>query len=92
MAKSRTQKFYDANPEAREKKQKYDAAFNKRKDQTKKRAALNKYNRKKGTYGNGDGLDASHKGNKIIGFVKASRNRGDTNNAPGDRRARGRGR
>lgn len=92
MAKSRTQKFYDANPEAREKKQKYDAAFNKRKDQAKKRAALNKYNRKKGTYGNGDGLDASHKGNRIVGFVKASRNRGDTNNAPGDRRARGRGR
>lgn len=92
MAKSRTQKFYDENPEAREKKRKYDAAFNKRKDQTKKRVALNKYNRKKGTYGNGDGLDASHKGSKIIGFVKASRNRGDTNNAPGDRRARGRGR
>ena len=92
MAKSRTQKFYDANPEAREKKQKYDAAFNKRKDQLKKRAALNKYNRKKGTYGNGDGLDASHKGNKIVGFAKASRNRGDKNNAPGDRRARGGGR
>ncbi len=29
------------------------------------RAKLNKYNRKKGTYGNGDGLDASHKGGKI---------------------------
>lgn len=92
MAKSRTQKFYDANPEAREKKQKYDAAFNKKKDQLKKRAALNKYNRKKGTYGNHDNLDASHKGSKIVGFVKQSRNRGDTNNAPGDRRARGRGR
>ena len=26
------------------------------------RAELNKYNRKKGTYGNGDGKDASHKG------------------------------
>ncbi len=25
------------------------------------RAALNRFNRKKGTYGNGDGLDASHK-------------------------------
>ena len=32
-------------------------------DKAKKyRAELNKYNRKKGTYGNGDGKDASHKG------------------------------
>lgn len=42
----------------------------------KKRAALNKYNRAKGTYGNGDGLDASHKGGRIAGFEKASKNRG----------------
>lgn len=41
----------------------------------KKRAALNKYNRKKGTYGNGDGLDASHKGGTIRGFEPASKNR-----------------
>ena len=30
------------------------------------RAELNKYNRQKGTYGNGDGKDASHKGGKIV--------------------------
>ena len=40
------------------------------------RAKLNKYNRKKGTYGNGDGLDASHKGGKIKGFEPQSKNRG----------------
>ena len=40
------------------------------------RAELNKYNRKKGTYGNGDGKDASHKGGKISGFDKESVNRG----------------
>ena len=40
------------------------------------RAELNKYNRKKGTYGNGDGKDASHKGGKIAGFEKESTNRG----------------
>jgi len=34
------------------------------------RAALNRFNRKKGTYGNGDGLDASHKDGKIVGFEK----------------------
>jgi len=46
-------------------------------DKSKKyRAELNKYNRKKGTYGNGDGKDASHKGGKIAGFEKESVNRG----------------
>ena len=40
------------------------------------RAELNKYNRKKGTYGNGDGKDASHKGGKIVGFETQSKNRG----------------
>ena len=46
-------------------------------DKSKKyRAELNKYNRKKGTYGNGDGKDASHKGGKIAGFEAESKNRG----------------
>ena len=40
------------------------------------RAKLNKYNRDKGTYGNGDGLDASHKDGKITGFEKSSINKG----------------
>jgi len=40
------------------------------------RAELNKYNRKKGTYGNGDGKDASHKRGKIVGFESESKNRG----------------
>ena len=37
---------------------------------------MNQYNRKKGTYGNGDGKDASHKGGKIVGFESQSKNRG----------------
>jgi len=46
-------------------------------DKSKKyRAELNKYNRQKGTYGNGDGKDASHKGGKIVGFEKETVNRG----------------
>jgi hypothetical protein len=40
------------------------------------RAKLNKYNRKKGTYGNGDSLDASHRGGKIAGYEAESKNRG----------------
>jgi hypothetical protein len=39
------------------------------------RQKLNAYNRKKGTYGNGDGLDASHRGGRIAGFENKSRNR-----------------
>ena len=40
------------------------------------RAELNKYNRQRGTYGNGDKKDASHKGGKIVGFEEESKNRG----------------
>jgi hypothetical protein len=52
-----------------------EAAYNASERRKKYRAALNRYNRKKGTYGNGDGLDASHKGGKIVGFEKAKTNR-----------------
>ena len=57
-------------------KAEYDKKFNKKPFQRKKRAELNKYNRKKGTYGNRDGLDASHKGGKIVGFESEKKNRG----------------
>ena len=57
-------------------KAEYDKKFNKKPYQRKKRAELNRYNRKKGTYGNGDGLDASHKGGKIKGFETEKKNRG----------------
>ena len=40
------------------------------------RSELNKYNRAKGTYGNGDGKDASHKNGKIVGMEDQSINRG----------------
>jgi len=52
------------------------ANYQGRPDRIKYRAELVKYNREKGTYGNGDGLDASHKGKKIVGFEDASVNRG----------------
>ena len=40
------------------------------------RAKLNKYNRDKGTYGNNDNLDATHKDGEISGFEKSSSNKG----------------
>ena len=60
-------------------KRDYKAEYKKFQSSTKAkkyRAELNKYNRKKGTYGNGDGKDASHKGGKIVGFEAQSKNRG----------------
>ena len=50
--------------------------FQSSKKSKKYRAELNKYNRDKGTYGNGDNKDASHKGGKIVGFESQSKNRG----------------
>jgi hypothetical protein len=61
------------------KKRDYKAEYKKFQSSTKSkkyRAELNKYNRQKGTYGNGDGKDASHKGGKIAGFEEQSKNRG----------------
>ena len=61
------------------KKRDYKAEYKKFQSSTKAkkyRAELNKYNRQKGTYGNGDGKDASHKGGKIVGFEAQSKNRG----------------
>ena len=62
-----------------EKKRDYKAEYKKFQSSTKAkkyRAELNKYNRQKGTYGNGDGKDASHRGGKIVGFESQSKNRG----------------
>jgi hypothetical protein len=61
------------------KKRDYKAEYKKfqsSKKMKKYRAELNKYNRQKGTYGNGDKKDASHKGGKIVGFEEESKNRG----------------
>ena len=73
-------KGYQKNPHINEtQKRDYKAEYKKFQSSTKAkkyRAELNQYNRKKGTYGNNDGKDASHKGGKIVGFEKESTNRG----------------
>ena len=75
------------------KKRNYKAEYKKFQSSTKMkkyRAELNKYNREKGTYGNGDGKDASHKNGKIVGFEKESKNRGraEKSRLKGSKRAR----
>ena len=66
---------YDPTVEERDYKDEY-KKFQSSEKMRKYRAELNRYNRKKGTYGNGDGKDASHKDGKIVGMEDQSLNRG----------------
>ena len=71
---ARTSKYSGAkyaNGNYKSYQKKYDAS----KLQIKKRSALNKENRKRGTYGNGDGKDVSHRKNGKTFHEKASKNR-----------------
>ena len=61
MAKS-TSEYYKSNPKAKAKRNKQQAKYNKTVKGLQIRVAANKLNRKLGTYGNGDGKDASHTG------------------------------
>jgi hypothetical protein len=57
------------------KKREYDAQYQKKRSAVKKRVEANRANRRAGTYGNGDGKDASHKkGGKIV-MESQSKNR-----------------
>lgn len=58
--KGRTAKYYASNPEARKKRLEYQKEYNKSDKEIKKRVELNRENRKRGTYGNGDDMDMSH--------------------------------
>jgi len=87
--KGKTAKFYASNPEARKKRLEYQAEYNKRPEQLKKRMELNKINRDRGQYADKDGKDMSHKKNGRIVEESASKNRGSKSNSPGDVRARG---
>ena len=58
----RTSNYYKKNPAARKRRLKQQAKYNKTRKGLKIRTAANKLNKKLGTYGNGDGKDASHTG------------------------------
>jgi hypothetical protein len=85
----RTSEYYKTHPEARAKRLAYQADYNKKPEQLKKRIELNRVNRERGQYADGDGKDMSHKKNGRIVEESASKNRGSRSNMPGDRRARG---
>ena len=56
-------------------KRAYQRKYNKKKKEVKRRVELKRINRQKGTYGNGDGKDVSHKKNGKTFMEKASKNR-----------------
>ena len=70
--KSKTSRYYASNPEAAEKRRKWQRKENKKKSKKKYRAFLNRMRRKAGRYGNGDGMDYDH-GEKR--FMTAKKNR-----------------
>lgn len=70
-----TSNYYKQNPEARAKRLKQQAKYNQTKEGLKIRTAANKLNRKLGTYGNGDGMDASHTGPNTGKLEKPTPNR-----------------
>ena len=77
---SKSTNYYRSHADALKIKNAYAKKYDKKPSQVKKRTALNAENRKRGTYGNGDNLDVSHKkggGTKLEGQSKnRARNRG----------------
>jgi len=88
MALGKTARYYRDNPDARKKRLEYQSEYNKKPRELAKRAELNKENRRRGTYADHDGNDLSHTKKGYV-MKKASVNRGDTNDMPGDKRSRG---
>lgn len=88
---SRTARFYRTHPKARAKHRSYQAKYNKKASQVKKRKELIKHNRehdKKYGKSSRSGKDASHTKRGIV-YKKSSVNRGSKSDMPGDKRARG---
>ena len=71
----KTSDYYKKNPEARKRRLKQQAKYNKTRKGLKIRQEANELNRKLGTYGNGDGKDASHTGPNKGKLESPSKNR-----------------
>jgi hypothetical protein len=75
--KSATAKYYQNNPEAREKKKEYDTEYHSTPARKKYRSVLQAINRKNGTHGNGDGKDVAHTSRTKTTSQSQSKNRAD---------------
>ena len=77
---SKSTNYYRSHASSLKIKQDYQREYNKRPGEVTRRKKLNAENRKRGTYGNGDKLDVSHKqggGTKLEGqSANRARNRG----------------
>ena len=76
---SKSTNYYKSHADALKIKQAYAKKYDKKPSQVKKRTELNAENRKRGTYGNGDKLDVSHKqggGTKLEGQSKTRARKG----------------
>lgn len=89
--KSKTALHYANNPASAQQHRAYQATYNKKPSQVKKRGELNKVNlanHKAGKSKVGDGKDVSHTKKGMV-LKKASVNRGSKSDSAGDVRARG---
>lgn len=75
MTLGKTARYYRKNKKARDKKKSYDTAYHKTTSRRQYRSELNKENRSRGTYGNGDGKDVSHTKRGGTVLEKQSKNR-----------------
>lgn len=75
--KSKSAKYYQENPESKKKKDAYNTEYHSTTERKKYRAALQALNRKKGTHGNGDGMDEAHVSKTKTKKQSQSRNRAD---------------
>ena len=66
---------YQNDSKARAKKKEYDKKYHATTERKKYRAELNRDNRKRGTYGNKDGKDVSHKKNGKTTLESQKKNR-----------------
>ena len=72
---SKSTRYYRANPDALKIKRKKTREDNAKPENVKKRVEYNKINRAKGTYGNGDDKDWSHKKDGTVFSEDQSKNR-----------------
>ena len=75
--KSATAKYYQNNPEAREKKKEYDTEYHSTPARKKYRSVLQAINRKNGTHGNLDDKDVAHTSKTKTMSQSQSKNRAD---------------
>tara|TARA_R100000951_G_scaffold116772_1_gene130641 strand:- start:2580 stop:2843 length:264 start_codon:yes stop_codon:yes gene_type:complete len=72
---SKSASYYRNNKDARDKKKSYDTKYHKTAKRREYRSELNKENRRRGTYGNGDGKDVSHTKRGTTVLERQSKNR-----------------